>query len=127
VARRRSPFHILIGAAFLVVATTAHAGVLDGPEVTDYRQWESNRCYVPPRPSFLIRDPLTFNLAVEAFNDYLGQIRAYLDCLNQEAQQDMQSLQRTIDAGRLRHEDDALRDTEIARDELERYRALYAR
>lgn len=113
---------------FLFLTTTsAPAGVLDGPEITDYRRWESNRCYVPQRPAFLIRDPLTFNLAVEAFNEYLGQMRAYMDCLQQEAQQDVQILQRTIEASRQRHQAEALRDTDIAREELERYRALYAR
>ncbi len=104
----------------------ARAGGLDQPEITDYRVWLSTRCYKPRPPSVQIVDPLTFNLSVEGFNQYLAHMRRYLECAEQEANEDFASLKRVLEQGLARARGEALQELQDARKEIDQYRSLYA-
>jgi len=109
----------------LPVART-FAGVLDKAEITDYRLWTSTRCYKPRPPSVEIVDPLTFNLSVEGFNQYLAHMRRYLECAEQEANEDYASIKRVLEQSLARVRGEALQELQEARDEIEQFRSLYA-
>jgi hypothetical protein len=117
---------LVAGFGWLIVWGTALAGGLDRPEITDYRIWDSTRCYKPRPPVVQIVDPLSFNLAVEGFNQYLAHMRRYLECAQQEANEDFASLKRVLEQGLARARGEALEELQEARDEIEQYRSLYA-
>ncbi len=104
----------------------ARAGGLDGPEITDYRVWRSNRCYKPSPPPVRIADALSYNLAVDAFNRYFEQMKTFMDCVGAEANQDYEALRKVMEAGLARARSEALDDLERSRAEIERYRGAYA-
>lgn len=104
----------------------ALAGGLDSAEITDYRVWQSTRCYKPRPPSVQIVDPLSFNLATEGFNQYLAHMRRYLECAEQEANEDFASLKRALEQGLARTRGEALQELEEAQEEIEQYRSLYS-
>lgn len=114
---------------FLAVLSTAGPGVagsLDSAEITDYRVWQSTRCYKPRPPAVQIVDPLSFNLAIEGFNQYLAHVRRYLECAEQEANEDFASLKRALEQGLARTRGDALQELEETQEEIEQYRSLYS-
>ncbi len=118
-------------AAFLLLTLVwpgarTFAGVLDKAEITDYRLWTSTRCYKPRPPSVEIVDPLTFNLSVEGFNQYLAHMRRYLECAEQEANEDYASIKRVLEQSLARVRGEALQELQEARDEIEQFRSLYA-
>ena len=115
-----------LAAAAVTGGGQALAGGLDRPEITDYRVWQSTRCYKPRPPSVQIVDPLTFNLSVEGFNQYLAHMRRYLECAEQEANEDFASLKRVLEQGLARARGEALQNLQDARDEIDQYRSLYA-
>ena len=126
-ASRRPILLSSLAAAFAaLVGVRAEAGALDRPEITDYRVWESIRCYKPRPPNVQITDALTFNLAVEGFNQYLLHMRRYLECAEQEANEDYASLKRVLEQGLSLVRKDSLEDLQEARDNIEQYRPLYA-
>ena len=112
--------------AVLPAGNGSLAGGLDSPEITDYRVWQSTRCYKPRPPTVQIVDPLSFNLAIEGFNQYLAHMRRYLECAEQEANEDFASLKRVLEQGLARTRGEALQALEEAREEIEQYRSLYA-
>ncbi|MCB9928344.1 MAG: hypothetical protein H6844_02885 [Alphaproteobacteria bacterium] len=124
------PAAVVATAATVVIvaggALTARAGTLDRPEVTDYRVWESTRCYKPRAPNVQITDAVTFNLAVEGFNQYMLHMRRYLECAEQEANEDYASLKRVLEQGLALVRSDSLRDLQDARENIEQFRSLYA-
>jgi len=113
-------------AAAFACGGQVRAGGLDRPEITDYRVWQSTRCYKPRPPSVQIVDPLTFNLSVEGFNQYLAHMRRYLECAEQEANEDFASLKRVLEQGLARASGEALQELQDAREEIDQYRSLYA-
>ena len=117
---------ISLSLATLWVGERAIAGGLDQPEITDYRVWESTRCYRPKPPGLQIVDPLTFNLSIEGFNQYLAHMRRYLECVEQEANEDFASAKRVLEQGLARVRGEALQELQATRDEIEQYRTLYA-
>jgi hypothetical protein len=102
------------------------AGELDRPEITDYRVWKPNRCYKPRPPSVQVTDALTFNLAVEAFNRYLTDMKGYLECAGTEANEDYAAIKQVLEESLGRLREDAIGELEATRNNIERYRALYA-
>ena len=106
-------------------ADHAHAGALDRPEVTDYRVWDSTRCYKPRAPNVQVTDAQTFNLAVEGFNQYLLHMRRYLECAEQEANEDYASLKRALEQGLALVRNGSLQELQAARETIEQYRPLY--
>ncbi|HKK29344.1 MAG TPA: hypothetical protein VKA18_02990, partial [Alphaproteobacteria bacterium] len=86
----------------------------------------STRCYKPRPPSVEIVDPLTFNLSVEGFNQYLAHMRRYLECAEQEANEDYASIKRVLEQSLARVRGEALQELQEARDEIEQFRSLYA-
>lgn len=107
-------------------AGSAVAGGLDSTEITDYRVWQSTRCYKPRPPSVQIVDPLSFNLATEGFNQYLAHMRRFLECAEQEANEDFASLKRALEQGLARTRGEALQELEETQEEIEQYRSLYS-
>lgn len=105
---------------------SAVAGGLDSTEITDYRVWQSTRCYKPRPPSVQIVDPLSFNLATEGFNQYLAHMRRFLECAEQEANEDFASLKRALEQGLARTRGEALQELEETQEEIEQYRSLYS-
>ncbi len=117
----------LLGAACVGAAhPQAGAGSLDGPEIADYRVWRSNRCYKPPPPPVRISDPLTYNLAVDAFNRYFDQMKVFMECVGAEANQDYEAMRKVLETGLGRARQDALEDLERSRAAIERYRGTYS-
>jgi hypothetical protein len=112
--------------AFIAASARVEAGGLDRPEITDYRIWESTRCYKPRAPNVQVTDALTFNLAVEGFNQYLLHMRRYLECAEQEANEDYASLKRVLEQGLALVRSGALQELQEARETIEQYRPLYA-
>lgn len=102
------------------------AGSLDSTEITNYRVWQSTRCYKPRPPTVQIVDPLSFNLAIEGFNQYLAHMRRYLECAEQEANEDFASLKQALEQGLARTRGEALQDLEAAQEEIEQFRSLYS-
>jgi hypothetical protein len=115
-----------LAAAALTGSGHALAGGLDRPEITDYRVWQSTRCFKPRPPSMQIVDPLTFNLSVDGFNQYLAHLRRFLECAEQEANEDFASLKRALEQGLARTRGEALQELQDAREEIDQYRSLYA-
>lgn len=113
-------------AAFGMMAADAQAGGLDGGEIADYRIWRSNRCYKPPPPPVQITDPLTYNLSVDAFNRYFDQMKVFVECVGQEANQDYEALRQVLERGLSRSRAEALQDLERTRSAIERYRDTYS-
>jgi len=113
-------------AALLASPLSVAAGSLDQPEITDYRIWESTRCYKPRPPAVQISDPLTFKLAIEGFNQYIAHMRRYLECAEQEANEDYASIKRVLEQGLARVRGTAVTKLEETRDRIEKYRPLYA-
>tara|TARA_R110002096_G_scaffold12798_2_gene45668 strand:- start:2742 stop:3158 length:417 start_codon:yes stop_codon:yes gene_type:complete len=113
-------------AVLAALPARVQAGGLDRPEITDYRVWESTRCYKPRAPNVQITDALTFNLAVEGFNQYLLHMRRYLECAEQEANEDYASLKRVLEQGLALVRNGSLQDLQNARENIEQYRPLYA-
>ena len=101
------------------------AGALDRPEITDYRVWDSTRCYKPRAPNVQVTDAQTFNLAVEGFNQYLLHMRRYLECAEQEANEDYASLKRALEQGLALVRNGSLQELQGARETIEQYRPLY--
>jgi hypothetical protein len=117
----------VIPAMFIsLIAGQATAGTLDRPEVTDYRVWESTRCYKPRAPNVQVTDALTFNLAIEGFNQYLLHMRRYLECAEQEANEDYASLKRALEQGLALVRNGVLQELQEGRENIEQYRPLYA-
>lgn len=115
-----------LAAAIVAADGPALAGGLDQPEITDYRIWQSTRCYKPRPPAVQIVDPLSFNLSVEGFNQYLAHMRRYLECAEQEANEDFASLKRVLEQGLARTRGEALQELQDAREEIDQFRSLYA-
>lgn len=113
-------------AAICMPLTGPAAGGLDGGEIADYRIWRSNRCYKPPPPAVQITDPLTYNLSVEAFNRYFEQMKVFVECVGQEANQDYEALEQVLERGLSRARAEALQDLERTRSAIERYRDAYS-
>jgi hypothetical protein len=107
-------------------ASPLWAGSLDQPEITDYRVWQSSRCYKPQPPQVRVVDPITFNLAIEGFNQYLTHMRRFLECAEQEANEDFASLKRVLEQGLARTRGEALQELQKSRDEIEKFRASFA-
>ena len=122
----RWPIAFILAMIFPLAPATTAAGGLDRSEITDYRVWQSTRCYKPRPPTIQIVDPLTFNLSVEGFNQYLAHMRRSLECAEQEANEDYASLKRVLEQGLARVRGEALQELELARDDIEQYRDLYA-
>ncbi len=120
--------HLSLAAAILsaIAPGPALAGRLDRPEVTDYRVWESTRCYKPRAPNVQVTDALTFNLAIEGFNQYLLHMRRYLECAEQEANEDYASLKRALEQGLALVRSGVLQELQEGRENIEQYRPLYA-
>lgn len=123
---RRSLLMLAAAALGSIAAAPALAGALDRPEITDYRVWESTRCYKPRAPNVQITDAATFNLAVEGFNQYMLHMRRFLECAEQEANEDYASLKRVLEQGLAAVRSESLRDLQEARDNIEQFRSLYA-
>jgi hypothetical protein len=117
---------IFVGAIFAALCAPALAGGLDGPEIADYRVWRANRCYKPPPPPIQVSDPLTYNLAVDRFNRYFEQMKAFMECAGAEANTDYEVMRKILDIGLERARSDALNDLERTRAAIERYRGAYS-
>jgi len=101
----------------------ASAGELDGGEIADYRVWRSTRCYKPPPPAVQISDALSYNLAVDAFNRYFEQIKAFMQCIGAEANGDYEAMRKVLETGLDRARAEALEDLERTRSAIESYGA----
>lgn len=125
---RRLAAMIAAGFAALAMAWAppVPAGGLDGGEIADYRIWRSNRCYKPPPPPLQISDPLTYNLAVDAFNRYFDQMKAFVECIGDEANADYETLQKVLERGMSRARAEALQDLERTRSAIEAYRDAFS-
>jgi len=123
---RSIPLPLSIAVFAIAACGLAMAGELDRAEITDYRIWQSSRCYKPNPPDVEITDALTFNLAVEGFSQYLLHMRRYLECAEQEANEDYASLKRVLEQGLALTRSEALQDLQDVRETIDQYRPLYA-
>ncbi len=120
---------ILIKSLLLVVATTlastTFAGSLDGPEIADFRVWRSTRCYKPLPPPLEVSDARSYNLTVDAFNKYFGQMKTFMECVGSEGNQDYEAMRKVLENGMGQSRAEALQDLERTRAAIESYRAKY--
>lgn len=123
---RRLLLAALLALATVPFAAPVHAGGLDGGEIADFRIWRPNRCYKPPPPPVQVTDPLTYNLAVDAFNRYFEQMKTFVECVGDEANVDYETLQQVLERGLSRARAEALQDLERTRSAIEAYRDAFS-
>ena len=77
----------------LLFSTTAQAGSLDNG------QWSPSGCGARPEaPTLNLTNVDAYNKSVDGINAYNKTIRAYIDCLSQEANADLQAITKSANA-----------------------------
>ena len=115
----------IVVASFFLASTQAEAGKLEcmfSCEIGLFGtgiEWESTDCHKPYQPSFFVIDTNSFNRAVDEFNDYVGNVQRYIDCLVSEANQDLRQLPNIISEGVESAESEVLSEVEAVRSDLE--------
>lgn len=102
-----------------LIAAEAPAGEFNTRAVDSSLQWKPIRCSKPAKLFFRVIDVDSYNAAVEEYNQYLLKVRAYRDCINEEAQADAQTAAQSISSGLGRASGDLRREIDSARSELE--------
>lgn len=79
---------------FIIAAGPALAGSLtyQGGRA----DWQSTNCQQPQQPNFVTGAANTLSANVNAYNDYTRNVQSYLNCINQEAQQDLNQAQNQV-------------------------------
>lgn len=54
-----------------------------------YANWQSTNCQTPQQPVFSNGGANTLSANVNAYNDYTRNVQNFLNCINQEARQDL--------------------------------------
>jgi hypothetical protein len=83
---------------FLVLALTAAAGGAHAGNITS-GAWTPSGCGTRPEaPALNLKNADAYNASVDQVNAYLKSSRAYIDCLTQEANADIQAVTRSANA-----------------------------
>jgi hypothetical protein len=86
-------------AGVLLISTPALAGTVttDNNQVT----WQSTQCTAPAQPASVVSADRhskadDMNKRVTAYNEYVTQVQAYMDCVSKEAQADASNANQSI-------------------------------
>jgi hypothetical protein len=113
-----------IGALFLAIGIgPSISGSLGYFSLSYYMDWEPD-CYAPTSPTFYVYDVQSFNAAVDEFNAYVSDVEYYLDCLQSDAENDLELTKTAIIEGYQDHRASILRELEDASSQLESERYL---
>lgn len=61
-----------------------------------FSKWSPSGCYKPMPPSYFVTDAASYNMAIDEYNRYIQEMKDYLSCLENEAQQDLAEAQRVV-------------------------------
>ena len=114
----------LIAAAIIgLAAAPALGGSLGPTAVTSTLEWRTN-CTAPAQPTLFIDNIETYNLALEEFNTYVAQVRAYIQCIQSDGRGDVDALADVVARGMQAQQSVALEAVEELRTDLNVQRSL---
>lgn len=102
-----------------VFAAAVAAGELGETTLGASLSWKPTQCSKPAKLFFNVTDIDSYNSAVEEYNDYLLQVRAYRVCISEEAESDARKAAQAIAGGVDQVYDEIRSELESARSELE--------
>ncbi|MBG0789832.1 MAG: hypothetical protein H0S80_04960 [Desulfovibrionaceae bacterium] len=107
-------------AGMLVIswAGISYAGSLGMTSIGFMNTWEPD-CYKPSVPYFYVSDVESYNQAVSEYNAYVSEVEAYLQCVQGEAEADIQAMVKAVQEGAAEAEEGVLADLNSARSSLE--------
>ncbi|MDD3313402.1 hypothetical protein [Pseudodesulfovibrio sp.] len=115
-------------AAFLFIAllipSAAAGGTYGMTTVAPYASWEPSDCFKPSPPVFFVSDLESYNRAVDEYNEYLSRIKTFMLCVQEDGKADAESIVKSITQGVSNAQDEALRELNVLKMELESSRAL---
>src|SRR5262249_47024047 len=97
-------------AAVLLIATPAMAGNVTSTD--NQVSWQSTQCKAPKAPASVAAADRhskaeDMNKRVTAYNEYVQQVQAYMDCVSNEAQADANSANQSITGAAQKQIDEA--------------------
>jgi hypothetical protein len=116
-----------------VVSATANAGEIESGIVTcEVRGifqcgWKPKGCYKPLPPSTFVVDVTSYNLAVDAYNRYLSDVRRYLACAVNDGKSDIESFPEIVKRGIEKTSQEMDREIASAKSSLDRARIFLPR
>ena len=111
--------HLGLLTLFTLFAAAAPAGEFNASAVNSSLEWKPTGCSKPAELSLNVTDVNSYNAAVDEYNQYLLEVRAYRECINEEAQADAETTAQSISSGLDRASADLAREVDTARSELE--------
>jgi len=100
------------------------AGELSRRSIRRSTEWESTDCYRPQQPSFYVYDIDSYNWAVREYNDYVSEMKDYISCVIDEANGDLDTLQKIIQNSISEQINEVEQEIEAAINDLEYSRML---
>ena len=101
-----------------LIAGQASVGSIGLSSIYSYMDWDPD-CSKPSRPYYVATDVTTYNFAVNKFNDYVGAAKRYMDCIQSEADSDLEILVQAIENGLDEKTSAILNEVDSARFDLE--------
>ncbi len=112
---------IVVFMALVFYPVSLVAGSLGYTNVSSYMNWEPD-CTKPSQPSFYVSSRSDYNYAVDEFNNYVAEVRSYLDCLSSEAESDSRTVVRAISNGAEENRSEVISEVESAKNDLQMQR-----
>lgn len=100
----------ILAAAALASAAVAAAGLAHAGELYA-TGWKPTGCAEPVPPARDVTDATSLNFSIARYNDYVGQVNAFNDCVRAEAERDMAAIRSAAERAQIT----ALRDAETTR------------
>lgn len=108
---------LLVVVFILAMSTQVNAGSYGMASVNSFTDWETE-CYKPSRPYFYVSDVESYNMAVQQFNSYVGEVEDYLQCIQREGDDDARTLLRAVEEGISNESTKALNELDQTKSEL---------
>lgn len=111
---------ILTVAFYLLAIEPLAAGQLSLFDIELYNDWTPSSCFKPDAPYFsYVSDADDFNHAVSEFNSFLAEARAYISCVENEGDSDLQTFQSIVSDGVDSAQNEMSDEVDSARSQLE--------
>lgn len=81
--------------------------------------WKPSKCKKPDGPMLYVASTAEFNRAAEALNKFAGELNAYMKCIAEEAQSDVNASVALIKAGMDKTQADAMAEFNRNKSQLE--------
>jgi hypothetical protein len=122
--------HLAIASVLIATPSVPMAGELecmlgcrlDG--LTNISWKPSSMCSKPFVPSFYASTPEQYNMAVDTYNRWLSQMKAYVECVNAEASSDLKKLPNIVVEGAKKAQQEASDEISSARSRLQMMRPM---